>query len=111
MCHAIALADIVSYIEDTRYGQSVAPMFKMPDIVSMYSDRLKQLGIDDISTIDSTTIKDKILANIPDLKDYKEGRITLLAFKEDVGPALKKTCVGADLDSNFIHIHKVARLI
>ena len=34
--------------------------------------------------------KEKILANIPDLKDYKEGRITLLAFKEDVGPALKK---------------------
>ena len=35
MCHAIALADIVSYIEDTRYGQSFAPVFKMPDSVSM----------------------------------------------------------------------------
>lgn len=112
MCHAIALADIVSYIEDTRYGQSVRPVFKMPDIVSMYSDRLKQLGIDDISTtIHSTKLKDKILANIPDLKDYRDGRITLLAFKEDVGPALKKACVDTDLDSNFIHIHKVARLI
>ena len=67
MCHAIALADIVSYIEDCKYDQSVAPVFPMSEIVNMYSDRLKQLGIDHLSTIHSTKLKDKILANVTDL--------------------------------------------
>ena len=79
MCHAIALADIVSYIEDCKYGQSVAQVFLMPEIVNMHSDRLKQLGIYDCSTIHSTKLKDKILANVTDLQAHEEGRVNLLA--------------------------------
>ena len=98
MCHAIALADIVSYMEDCKYDQSVIPVFPMPEIVNMHSDRLKQLGIDHLSTIHSTKLKDTILANVTDLQAHKEGRVNLLAFNEDVGPALKKACEDDDFD-------------
>ena len=111
MCHTIALADIVSYREDCKYDQSVAPVFPMPEIVNMYSDRLKQLEIDYLSTINSTKLKDKILANVTYLEAHKEGRVNLLAFNEVVSPALKKACEDDDFDSNFIQIHKTAKLI
>ena len=111
MCHAIALADIVSYMEDCKYDQSVIPVFPMPEIVNMHSDRLKQLGIDHLSTIHSTKLKDTILANVTDLQAHKEGWVNLLAFNEDVGPALKKACEDDDFDWNFIQIHKTAKLI
>ena len=108
LCHAIALADIVSYIEDCRDDPSVAPVFLMPEIVIMYSARLKQLGIENCSNVHSTKLKDKLLANIPDLQVHKEGRVNLLVFNEDVGPALKKACVEDNLDTNFIQIHNTA---
>ena len=111
LCHAIALADIVSYIEDCRDDPSVAHVFPMPEIVNMYSARLKQLGIQNSSDIHSTKLKDKILANVPDLQAHKEGRVNLLVFNEDIGPALRKVCVKDDLDSNFIQTHNTAKLI
>ena len=36
MCYAIALADILSYMEDCKYDQSVAPVFPMPEIILKY---------------------------------------------------------------------------
>ena len=36
MCHAIFLADIVSYTEDCKYDQFVAPVFPVPEIVNMF---------------------------------------------------------------------------
>ena len=56
-------------------------------------------------------LKDKILANVTDLQAHKGGRVNLLAFNEDVGPSLKKACEDDDFDSNFIQIHKTAKLI
>ena len=93
ICHAIALADIVSYTEDCKYDLYFAPVFPMPEIVNMYSDRLEKLGIDHLSTIHSTKLKDKILANVTDLQAHTEGQANLLAFTEDVGLALKKVCL------------------
>ena len=64
----------------------------MLGIVDIFSGRLKQLGINNLSTIHSTRQKYKILAGVTDLEIHKEGRVNILAFNEDVGPALKKTC-------------------
>ena len=110
MCHAIALADIVRYIEDAKYDQTVSPVFQMTELISMYSDRLKQLGID-IPTIHSTRLKDKILTNIPDLQTHKEGRTNVLALNADVAPALKEACDDDDFDSDLNQIHKTAKRI
>ena len=68
----------------------------MLGIVDIFSGRLKQLGINNLSTIHSTRQKYKILAGVTDLQVHKEGRVNILAFNEDVGPALKKTCGNDD---------------
>ena len=41
-------------------------------------------------TVHSTMLKNKLLANTPDLQTHKEGCANLQVFNEDVGPALRK---------------------
>ena len=98
--------DIISYIGNANPDQC----FK-PTIVSMYSDRLKQVEIDSPSSIRTTRLKDKILANILDLKVYAERRVNLLGSTADVGPVLRTVYEDDDFDSNFIHIYRAAKLV
>ena len=43
--HGIALAELVAYIDDLRMSADVAPVFKLSDLVKLYSSRLEQLGV------------------------------------------------------------------
>ena len=42
--------------------------------------------------VNSTSLKDKLLEELPDLDAHKKGRDVLLAFQDDVGFALAETC-------------------
>ncbi len=44
--HGVAFAELVSYIEDCRKDTELAPIFKLTDLVTLYTTRLKQLGTD-----------------------------------------------------------------
>ena len=55
--HGIAFAELVPCIEDARMDNLVAPIFKLSDLVSLYSNRLKQLGTEVAGSIHSTTLK------------------------------------------------------
>ncbi len=41
----IAFAELVIYIEETRLEASTVPVFKLADLVHLYTSRLEQLGI------------------------------------------------------------------
>ena len=60
--HGIAFAELVSYIEDSRMDNLVAPVFKLTDLVNLYSTRLKQVGTDVTGRIHSTKLKDRLLS-------------------------------------------------
>lgn len=95
----IALAELLTYIEDCRYESlesNQAPMFKLADLNQMYITRLNELGAETSSRMHSTRLKERILANIPDMQAHKQGRDVYLVFTDDVGLALKKA-----LDRNF----------
>ena len=55
--HGIAFAELVSYIEDARMDNLIASIFKSSDLVSLYSNRLKQLGTEVAGSIHSTKLK------------------------------------------------------
>ena len=74
MSHSIALAELVSYIEESRLDSSVAPVFQLSDLVSLYTSRLRQLGMDVEKRMHSTKLKDRILALIPGLKAHLQGK-------------------------------------
>ena len=68
----LALAQLVSFIEETRHKETT--IFKLCDLVRMYSSRLQQLGANVPSKINSTRLKDRLVSIIPDLRPYTEGR-------------------------------------
>ena len=90
--HGIALAELLSYINEARLDDEKRTVFKLVDLAKLYAARLEQLGTIKSARSHSTRLKNWILAHIPELSAHKEGRDVLLAFKEDIGPALHKVC-------------------
>ncbi|CAC5388314.1 unnamed protein product [Mytilus coruscus] len=90
--HEIALAELVSFIEESRSEDNIEPVFKMSDLSKMYGNRLEKMGAKQES------------------RAYKQGRENLLAFKDDIGPALRRACE-EDYDSNYMQIYKAVKFV
>ena len=101
----IAFAELVSYIEDSRMDTSVAPVFKLTDLVHLYSTRLQVVG-----RVHSTKLKDRILNYFQDMEAHKRGRDVVLIFNEDVGSALNKACEH-DSNNDAIHLARAANIV
>ena len=80
---SIALAELISYIEDAKICSDEKQIFKLAYLAKLYSKHLEQLGYEKDTRVHSTDIKNRILANIPDLHAYKQGREVVLDFKDD----------------------------
>ena len=88
---AIALAELVMYIEEVP-----RPMvFQLSDLAKMYSCLLEQLGGHVPCRVNSTRLKDRLLAQIPELGAYTEG-------KEEMGNPFCKDSADLVLDSEEI---------
>ncbi|KAH3888379.1 hypothetical protein DPMN_012412 [Dreissena polymorpha] len=57
----------------------------------MFKQRLEQFGISQlISTVHSTRLKDRLLAESPEIEAHESGRDNVLAFKKDIGQIYQK---------------------
>uniref|UniRef100_UPI00358EC93F uncharacterized protein isoform X1 n=1 Tax=Myxine glutinosa TaxID=7769 RepID=UPI00358EC93F len=111
MRHSTAFAELVTFIEESRFEDpATAPVFKLADLSNLYSSRLEQLGIKHESRIHSTKLKQRILSRFPDMRATKKGRDVLLVFDEDIGHALAKVCK-QDSDSDAIHLARAAEIV
>lgn len=108
--HGIAFAGLVSYIEEVRMDSLVAPVFKLTDLVNLYSTRLEQLGTHVTGRIHSTKLKNRILSYFPDMDAHKQGRDVVLVCNEDVGAALRKACEH-DADNDAVHLARAAKIV
>ena len=90
VCHAIAFAELAAYLDDLRSEEDSRYVIKLAELTKMYVSWLERLGIEQLSRVRSTTLKTRILAQFPDISEYKEGRDILLAFNKDIGLSLKK---------------------
>ena len=61
----IALAELVSYIEESL------PVFKLVELFRLYSSRMEQLGVNSDGRLHTSRLKDRLLAQIPQLEAYK----------------------------------------
>ena len=110
MNHGLAFAELVYYIEETRMDTSVTPIFKLGDLVTLYTTRLEQLGSDVVERIHSTDLKKRILAYFLDMKPLKQGRDIILVSNECVSHALKKACEH-DADDEAVHLARAAKIV
>lgn len=103
---AIALAELVMYIEEAP-----RPMiFQLSDLAKMYSCSLEQLRGHVPDRVNSTRLKDRLLAQIPELGAYTEGKEVKLAFSGDIGAALHFAQT-YDYDTEAMHLAKAAMLV
>ena len=108
--HGIAFAELVSYMEEARVDNLIAPIFKLSDLANLYSNRLEQLGTKLSGRVHSTKLKNRILAHFPNMESHPQGRDVILIFKEDVGAALGKACEH-DADSDAVHLARAATIV
>ena len=109
--HGIALVELIGYIEEREMSdKDVAPIFKLTDLLQLYTDRLIELRVDVTGRIHSTDLKNRILANVPGLNAYKQGRDAMLNFDDDIGHALDDACLD-DVDDEAICLAKAAYII
>ena len=109
--HGIALVELIGYIEERKMSEKdVAPIFKLTDLLQLYTDRLIELGVDVTGRIHSTDLKNRILANVPGLNAYKQGRDVMLSFYDDIGHVLRDACLD-DADDEAICLAKAAHII
>jgi len=109
--HGLALAELIGFIEDTRNNDdNVAPVFRLADLIQLYSERLLDFGVEQSGRIHSTDLKIRLLANIPGLRAFKQGRNVMLSFEDDVGLALKEATLD-DYDDEAICLAKAAQIV
>ena len=71
---------------------------------------MEQLGVQLDTRVHSTRLKQRLLAQFPDMRAYTKGRDILMAFEEDVGAALAKACE-LDSDSDAVHLAHAAQIV
>ncbi|KAG7177908.1 hypothetical protein Hamer_G032046, partial [Homarus americanus] len=107
---SVVLAELVSYIEGTTDDKISAPVFKLSDLVKLYTQRMKEHGIKLNQRVHSTRLKERILAQFPNMQEHNMGRDIILAFEDDKGDALAKACE-YDHDNDAVHLLRAAQIV
>ena len=108
--HAIAFAELVSYLEDFREVQDTLPVFTLAELSKLYSLILENLGAEQPSRIHTTRLREKLEAALPDLVSYKRGRDIHLAFDRHMGEIMKVACERDD-DLEALQLVRAAHII
>ena len=106
----IVVAELVMYIEEARLETSTAPVFKLADLAHLYMSRMEQLGVVSDTRVNTTHLKQRLLAHFPDMRAHTKGRDVFLVFDEDIGAALGKACE-QDSDSDAVQLARAAQIV
>ena len=106
----IVLAELVLYIEETHLEEGTASVFRLSDLAKLYTTRMEHLGFALCKKVNSTRLKERLLAQLPGLRAQSKGRDVLLAFDEDIGEALGKACE-QDCDTEAVHLAHAAQIV
>ena len=85
-------------------------MFKLANLVELYQSRMQWLGVKLDTRVNSTWMKQRILAQFTDMHTHTKGRDVLLIFEEGVVAALTKACE-MDSDNDVVHLERAAQTV
>ena len=107
---AVALAELVSYMEESALDEDTVPVFKLSDLIKLYTERLRQLGFEVSGRINSTRFKNRLLTAAPDLSAHVSGKEVFLTYNSDIGTAITFACE-KNYDSDAIILAKAAKIV
>lgn len=73
--YPIVFSELVTYVNEMRNASeegSAPVIFKLADLVSLYSQRLEQLGVES-PVVNRTRLKEQLLLRIPELEAHRKG--------------------------------------
>lgn len=73
--YPIVFSELVTYVNEMRNASeegSAPVIFKLADLVSLYSQRLEQLGVES-PVVNRTRLKEQLLLGIPELEAHRKG--------------------------------------
>lgn len=104
----VAFAKLTAYIDECRDCQELT-VLKLTDLARLYSAKLEELGVDP-GRVNTSRLKDRLLAAFPDLNALTQGRDILLAFNRETGDAIKRARQD-DCDSEAYSLAKAAKIV
>ena len=84
----IMFAELVMYIEEVCLEASISPAFKLTDMAQLYLSRMQQFGAMSDKRKHTTRLKQRLLANFPDMRAQSKGRDVMVVFDKDIGAVL-----------------------
>jgi len=110
---SMALAEVIAYIEDTKFGEVTPSVFKLTELCQLYAYHLRkyarEAGVQVDSGIHSSRFKERLLSSCPNLTAVPYGRDVFLSFRDDIGVALHHVMEQADSDA--VHLMHTVKLI
>ena len=62
------------YIEEARLDEETAQVFKLANREELYQSRMQHIGVTLDTRVDSTRLKQRLLAQFPDMRAYTKAR-------------------------------------
>jgi hypothetical protein len=108
--YALAFAQLIDYMCEQQLDSTTAPVFKFSELADLYQCRLQQFGIKLTSRINTTKLKNKLLAHFLNMRAQTCGKQVLLVFHADIGSALNAACQFSDVEDAW-HLAKSAEIV
>ena len=105
---AMAFTEVVAFVESYRDDPETRPMFYMSHLCRLYASRLEAHGLHVPERVHSMRLREKLLANVPDLFSTHEGKNVVLMFNKDLGVAIKQACTQ---DSDAVGLVRAAEVV
>ena len=107
----IVFAELAMILEEARYEENIAPVFKLADLVKLYKSRLKQLQVETDEKEHSRRLKERLLKHLPDLRAYNKSRDVFVVFQNDIRAALAKVVEQDDDDDDAVQLAHAAKIV
>ena len=108
--HGIAFGEVVSFIEEiVMNATDTIPAFKLSDLIKLYDNHLKDLGITLETRTHSTHFKNCLLSHVEDLSAHKEAKEVILVFNHNIGETIT-TAADINYDDDGYILAKVPNI-
>ena len=107
----IALAELVSYVQETKLGTGSQPIFMLSDLKKLYQARLQQLNAPSNTNVNSTRLKERLKQHVPGLTAHtKSNNKVFFVFEENLGEVIDFS-TKTDHDSDAAILAKAAQIV
>ena len=87
--HRQVLSELAQYMEQVAKDGIKNNVLKLVDLVRLYKETVIELGGHTSEIVHTTTLKNRLLAHVENLREYKDKKFSDLTFDENVGTVLK----------------------